>query len=406
VNLSWNTLTKEPQFWLVALLAGLAAIYMTLVWRSGDTAHLGMSGLFWLAMASLLWDRRHQIQLSPGLNLTPTHPTPVQSPNSESRPESNSEPNSKSNAIPGIGATLMGIMIIGLILWQSNALIDSPDLNKDRFNANLYFLRLSPWLSGLGVALLASGFAKIRQFWRELVILFFMGAPSVAASFLVDISPITAKFSAFLLWYTGFDILLQGKFIYVKLSESLQGAVEVYEGCSGIESMTYLLGLSVVCLVMFPIARFKQWFVPPMALVLGFIINGIRVSLMAVLSASGDKAAFDYWHEGEGSLLFGLFAVLALGGIYMFVLGQEEAAAATSTGSTPGSTPEVATVPASSSNDSGFLLGTSSHDSHTSHGGQSSEQIDQSIDQWLQSYDNSDSPDYLDEFWLPNDDNG
>lgn len=288
-NSSLSSLVGRNYFWLLALAAGLTAIYLTLVWRADDTAHLGMSGLFLLAVGSLLWDRRSNLSFTG--NRT---------------------------------STLVGTVLVGVVLWASNFLVNSDALSKSSGNLEFYLLRLSPFFAALGVALLASKFQQVKQFWRELVIIFFMGAPSVIAISLTDISPITAKFSTFLLWYTGFNVVLQDTYIYVALNEAAQGVVEVYEGCSGIEAMTYLLGLSVVCLVMFPIARFKRFFIPLIAVTIGFVINAIRVALMAVLSASGDRSAFDYWHEGDGSLLFGLFSVLAFGGLYMVLLHLEE----------------------------------------------------------------------------------
>jgi cyanoexosortase A len=289
LNRSTFTLIQDPNFWLLALISGLATIYMTLVWRSGDVAHLGMSGLFWLAAGSLFWDKRTKIVV--GSNLV---------------------------------STVLGAIIIAYFLWQSNSLVTSPELNKDNFNGQLYFLRLSPFLAVLGVCLLASGIKNLKQYWRELTIIFAMGVPSLITHFLVDISPLTAKLSAFFLWYTGLDTVLQGDLIYVALNASQKGVIKVYEGCSGIESITYLLGLTVVGLVMFPLSRSKGWFVPILAILTGFVINAVRVSLMAILSATGNKAAFTYWHEGEGSLVFGLLAVLVFGGIYMLLLNQEE----------------------------------------------------------------------------------
>ena len=77
--------------------------------------------------------------------------------------------------------------------------------------------------------------------------------------------------------------------------------------------MNYLLGLSVLGLVMFPLkGLFKQVLVPAVGLTLGFLANGIRVALMAIFAAS-NREAFELWHTGEGSYLFAFAAVLILG---------------------------------------------------------------------------------------------
>ncbi|MGA1626717.1 MAG: archaeosortase/exosortase family protein, partial [Prochlorothrix sp.] len=59
---------------------------------------------------------------------------------------------------------------------------------------------------------------------------------------------------------------------------------------------------------------------PIIALGMGFIINSFRVVLMAILTAIQNDTAFDYWHDGKGSLTFGMVAVLSLGGFYMLMM--------------------------------------------------------------------------------------
>ncbi|HAX79232.1 MAG TPA: cyanoexosortase A [Cyanobacteria bacterium UBA11372] len=263
---------KKSQFWLLSIASSLMAIYMTLVWRSGDTAHFGMSILFLLAVGSLLWEKRHSLIL-------------------ESQ----------------IFSRVLGGLIIAVALWRS---IDLTDAN---------FLRVFPFISGLGVALLAADFKGLKQYWQELTILFFLGVPSVLISSLVDPSPFTAKFSGFLLWYSGFKVSVQD--VYINLPT---GGIKVYGSCAGTESITYLLGLSVVCLVMFPIEGNKKIWVPIVAIAIGYLVNAFRVSLMAVLSASGNQESFKYWHEGDGSLIFGAIAVIAFGLFYLFLMRQSD----------------------------------------------------------------------------------
>ncbi|MGP1373371.1 MAG: cyanoexosortase A [Almyronema sp.] len=281
---------KIPQFWLLTVAALLSAIYFAVIFHTGDTAHLGMSGLFYLAAASLVWDKRPHLSLQTSW----------------------------------LGLVLSGLLVV-LILALSAYLmqLDFDTFRVAKSKLNLAGVRLLPLLSGLALAFLASGVQGLRLFWRELTILFFLGVPSIVATFLTDISPITARASAFLLWYTGFDVIREGLVIALP-----GGGVEVYYGCSGMESITYLLGLSAVCLVMFPISGIKRWITPLAAIAIGFLVNAVRVSLMALLAASGSQSAFDYWHEGDGSLIFGLMAVLIFGGLYMLVLQHEQSSSA------------------------------------------------------------------------------
>jgi cyanoexosortase A len=264
---------KNIQIWILVLAGALVTMYLTLTWKSGDVSHLGMSVLYLLSMASLLWEKRYRLNLKSGAS-----------------------------------SKVIGASLIVLALFTSTSQADSP------------FLRLFPFISALGLSLFASDFKGLKQYWRELLILFFLGVPSLLLSSpLTDISPVTAKFSAFLLWYLGFQVILQGVYIILPT-----GIVKVYSGCSGMEAMTYLLGLAVIFLVMFPTRRSNTIVLPIVAVILGFVVNGVRVALMAVLVAHSHLKTFNYWHEGDGSLIFGMIGVLLFGLFCLFLLRQEE----------------------------------------------------------------------------------
>lgn len=284
----------------LALLGATMAIYLGLLIRYTETAHLGMSGLFLAGAASMLWDRRHQIKLG--------------------------------TSRPNILACLGLVAVVGVMSFY---LLQQYGLYADRIAAGVdmpkhitFLLRSLPFLSGLSAALLAVGGARLSVLWRELAILIALGLPGVLAAYTMDISPITARFSTALLWYSGFDVIRDG--VYIFLGE---GGVKVYSGCSGLESMAYLLGLSGLCLIMFPLKGQKRWLIPMVGLAMGFFINSIRVALMTLLVAAGNKSGFDYWHTGDGSLLFGVAAVVSFGAFYMGIQTLEQlpkAAASTS----------------------------------------------------------------------------
>ncbi|MEB3181104.1 MAG: cyanoexosortase A [Nostocaceae cyanobacterium] len=264
---------KNAKFWLLGIGAGLITINLTLLSQSGEISQFAMSVLFFLAVASLIWDNRHSLILE-------------------------SE----------IFSSFLGGLMIAFVLWKS-ATLPSPD-----------FLRLSPVFSGLGLALLASGIKGLKQYWQSLTILFFLGVPEVILSSLIDISPLIAKFSGFILWYSGFTVSIQGVHIHLP-----KGGVEVTPGCSGLESMSYLLGISAIALVMFPIQKQKRIFVPIVATTLAFVLNGIRIAILAVFSASGNKAAFDSWHQGDVSRMFSMIAIVIFGLFYYLLMRQSEA---------------------------------------------------------------------------------
>lgn len=280
-----------PPFMLVVLMAACLGIYGGLLLRYDDRAHLGMSGLFILGAGSLLWDRRHDLVFGSRWR----------------------------DVWLGAGLGVLFLILSAYLLQQHGLYADTLAAEQGASQQITLLLRSLPVVSGLAVGLLGFGLPGLKQIWRELSIAIALGLPGILAAYAVDISPVTARFSTALLHYAGFEVVREGLMIFLE-----GGGVEVYAGCSGLESMAYLLGLSALCLIMFPLKGWIRYWIPLVGLVLGFVINGIRVALMALLVAAGRDAAFEYWHVGDGSLLFGLAAVVVFGGLYMAVQTLEQ----------------------------------------------------------------------------------
>ena len=263
---------KKQRFWYFAIAATFTVIYFSLVWQADDTGQLSMSLLFYFCVASLLKDKWGTLSFQKNWS-----------------------------------AVCTSLLLMIWILLNISTTTDD------------YTVRLFPLISGLAIALLASGWFGLKQYWRELTIFFFLGVPSFLAYHFIDISWLTAKFSTLLLWYSGFDILSQGTFMALRDGR----AVEVVYDCSGIDMVNYLLGMSIICLIMFPISGlFKQLFIPLAGSVIGFVVNGIRVAIMVVLMKF-DQAAFNNWHTGAGSYTFALLGVVLLGLLYWLFINQK-----------------------------------------------------------------------------------
>jgi len=268
---------KLPQsfkFWLLGIIGGLITIHLNLTWRSENSDLLSTSLLFWAAALSLIWKKHETFKL-------------------------------ESDFL----SSFFGVLLIIWILLKSTFFVGGYD----------FFLRLFPSISALGIGLLASGAKGLKQYCQELTILCFLAIPPSLPSLLIDLPSLTAKFATFILWHLGFDVSRQGVNIILPA-----GAVEVYPGCSGINVMLQLLGLALLFLVMFPIDLTKKVITPIVAVFLAFVVNGFRVALMAVLAHS-NKAVFEYWHEGDGSLIFSMLAVLIFGLFCYLLLLQDEA---------------------------------------------------------------------------------
>ncbi|MBW4690753.1 MAG: cyanoexosortase A [Lyngbya sp. HA4199-MV5] len=256
---------QKPIVWLLGTTTAMTALHLTLLGRSGDD-ELAQGGfatyvLLWCAVGSLLWERRHVLVLQTG----------------------------------SLGTTIGGGLLLGL-LALSTAL---PTYG--------FFLRGFPFVMVLGLGLLASGLRGLRQYWKELLIFgLLMLNPLLKLGLdLLNLPKLTAQAAAFMLWYTGFDVRLDGLSLLLPT-----GRVDVYGACSGVSSMLQMLNISVLFVLMIALPSvIQQLFSVLLAVFIGFVVNAARVALMAVLVAFSQKSAFEYWHTGDGSLIFAAIAV-------------------------------------------------------------------------------------------------
>ena len=249
-------------FLLLVLGAAIIAIHLTLSFKTGGSDRQITSGLFWSTAAYLIWERQDKLEFQSGLV-----------------------------------ASLLGALLLSLLLLKSSGYSEES------------FLIGYPFIAGIALALIAAGFRGLRTYWRELVLLFFSGIPEVLLTKLADPAPLTAHFASSILWYSGFAVTQSG--IYLDFPG---GSVKVYSGCSGVVAMSQLLGMSVLFLMLLPLPWkwFQKLILPVAAVAIGFIVNALRVSLMAILGSQKQMEAFEYWHSGSGSLIFSVIGIFLL----------------------------------------------------------------------------------------------
>lgn len=253
---------RLPPLLLLGLLAALACIHLGLSLKLGKYSYLAIALVFWLALASTISDRYHSFKYESDLL-----------------------------------SSGLGIMAIALSLI-AGAIVDR----------NLW-LNFAPFSFVLGTALLASGIKNLLNYRPELIIMTTLGVPKLLLPLLPDIAPITAKFSAFWLFYCGVDVILSETKIILA-----QGAVEVVPSCSGLNLMLYMFGLSIVFLVMFPLPQSRLKVISVItAIAIGFFTNSVRVAILALYSGSSNRSTFEYWHSQDGALVFVTISVLLYG---------------------------------------------------------------------------------------------
>ncbi|KOP25514.1 cyanoexosortase A [Hapalosiphon sp. MRB220] len=262
------------QFWLLIIGSGLISIHLTLVWRSGNNNLFSTSFLFWAAISFIISEKRDDLSLE-----------------------------------SGILSSFLGFSLIWIALFKSASMTS--------FGGFLYAL---PFVFGLGLALIASGFRGLNQYTGELITLFFLNASKLLPEWVTyKLTLVTAKLSAFMLWYTGFEVTLSGINVYLP-----NGSVEVLSGCSGLELISQMLGLAILFLLIFPQNWYQKILVPLVAATVGFVVNSARVALMTVIVAKDNMDAFDYWHSGNGSLLFSIVSVLIFGLFCWLLIERKE----------------------------------------------------------------------------------
>lgn len=260
--MNWFKQIRQPDYWLLGLAVALVALHIAYLYRANEPNLMSLSLLLWLGIASSVWDRRDKLKLD-----------------------------------SGTFSTFLGASLIAVVLLRS-------------LSPAGYHTRISPFVSGLGLCLMASGVKRLRDYWRELLILSLLIFYPVMAGFLqaINLSSLTAQFSTFMLWMSGFNASREGLSILMPT-----GRVEVYGACSGIDSMILMSCISVLFMLMVPLNRLQQAICITVAIALGFIINGVRVSILAILVAYSQRSAFTYWHGGDGSFIFATVAVFLFG---------------------------------------------------------------------------------------------
>lgn len=193
---------------------------------------------------------------------------------------------------------------MGLLLVKSLSL----------FQTESEFVRVFPVWSALSLGLIASGY-RLRQFWREGLILFTLSIPPGIVERLVEwsigakLQALIAKSAAFVLHYAGINVVYQDIQI---ISE--KGVVRVEYACTGVPILFLLLKLSILVRLVFPVYGWRCRYLFLIAPILAWILVTLRVAIM--VSAIDHRPTFEYWHGESGGQIFstvaiGIFAYLS-----------------------------------------------------------------------------------------------
>jgi cyanoexosortase A len=245
-------------------LSVLVFIHFSLGVYLGKQAYLMMSLLLWGSLYLLLWDRRPYFK------------------------------NNQDKVSIFLGyLTITSLLILSIIHPGEK---------------NLGFFPLAAFS---GWFLIFIGISHAKLYLKEFCILAVFGIPKLIPDTALGLAPITAKFSAYALWYLGYPVSLNRIYIQVP-----NGGVEVIPACSGINLMVHMLSISVIFLCVFPTQKISSGFFIVFAVLLGFFMNVIRVALLAALSTPQSSEQFHYWHSTSGASLFVLLTLIIYGALY------------------------------------------------------------------------------------------
>jgi cyanoexosortase A len=247
-------------------LGFLALSHLGLDFYLGKQSHLLMSLLVWSSVFSLLWDKK--------ANLSP----------------------SSSKVSTFVGFTILSALLVVSVAHPGEKIIG--------------FFPLVAFVSWI---LIFVNTAQLSSYLKEFSILFIFGLPKLVPETAFGLAPLTAQFSTFLLHYAVNSPAKLVNDIHIQVPN---GGVEVVPACSGVSLMLHMLSIAVIFLCLFPAKKWDFILLPLIAAGLGFVLNGVRVAVLAALSRPESSHSFEYWHSANGASLFVLLALLLYGGLW------------------------------------------------------------------------------------------
>lgn len=215
---------------------------------------------------------------------------------------------------PSVFGAWLGFL---LLLWvlRISFLITSANLGSS----------LLPLLTGLGLALLATPVRGLRRVLPSLGILALL--PLIRATMIpypTLLTKATAFIANFSLLLCGLPAMIQGNVVTLP-----GGSVAVASACTGLPAMLQLLNVSLIFAIVFPMRfRWQNLVMAFCAIVLGFLVNGIRIALLAIIISSQYPSKqwwFDIFHNGWPAWIFPGIAAFFFVNIYTMWLESQVA---------------------------------------------------------------------------------
>jgi cyanoexosortase A len=208
------------------------------------------------------------------------------------------------------------VALLVALLWFGQRLMNSDFISS-----------LLPLLAGMALALLAAPANKLRPFLPSLSILALLPVVRAVDSLtpLGPLSVATAWLTQQMLTLSGYAAEQFGNSVALK-----NGGVSVNDACAGLGILLQLLLVSVIFAMAFPMRhRWQNGLMIVVAPLIGMVVNGMRISLLALLitsSLANRQWWFDFFHDHWGALLFSGLGMQLFVWLYLYWMARQVAA--------------------------------------------------------------------------------
>jgi cyanoexosortase A len=270
---------NHKSFWLLSTLSCLAVFHLYFIFKISGRSPLVNDYLHWTIILILLWGKRNKIKF-------------------------------RTNLI----ASLTGLLLTFWMVFRHLSVQIYTITSKVDIISGLFPLTVLT-----GILLVIAGFKRLINYKSEILISFVFTIcslptlTSLANSSLII--SLDAKLTAFLLHYIGFEVSRQGAIVNLT-----KGAIEIFPGCSSISLILLLIPVMFAIVLEYSTTIKRKILFCVGAIFCVFVVNSVRLTLLAILVDKSDLVNFEYWHKGSGVSLFSNIIVFLIAGIAYFIL--------------------------------------------------------------------------------------
>ena len=217
---------------------------------------------------------------------------------------------------PGRIGRWVGVALLMAVLWRGQRIVGYEFISS-----------LLPLLAGVGLVLLAVPVSKLRPFLPALSLLALLPVLRAVESLmpLGTLSVATAWLTQLMLTLSGYAAEQMGNSIRMK-----GGGIVVSGACAGLNILLQLLVVAVIFALAFPMRhRWQNGLMYLMAPLLGIVVNGMRITLLAMVITSSlpnKRWWFEFFHDHWGAMLFSGLGMQLFVWLYVYWMARQVAA--------------------------------------------------------------------------------